>query len=48
MKVIAGNSINSSPNNSGSNLTLTINSKYQFILEEELENTVKDSESLRG
>ena len=47
-KVIAGNSINNSSNNSGSNLTLTINSKYQFILEEELEKTVKDSESLRG
>tara|TARA_B100002051_G_scaffold50549_1_gene45644 strand:- start:10167 stop:12056 length:1890 start_codon:yes stop_codon:yes gene_type:complete len=47
-KVIAGNSMNNSSNNSGSNLTLTINSKYQFILEEELEKTVKDSESLRG
>ena len=35
-KVIAGNSINNSSNNSGSNLTLTINSKYQFIFEEEL------------
>ena len=47
-KIIAGNSTESNINNSGANITLTINSKYQFILEEEIKNTVKESKSLRG
>ena len=47
-KVIAKDSDDTSKENSGSNITLTINSKYQFILEEEIKKTVKDSKALRG
>jgi len=46
-KIIAGSTSTSSIN-SGSDITLTINSKYQFVLEEEIEKTVKESGSLRG